>query len=194
MELVGHKVCSCFILSNLVSSFKHALRLLNFSFPVVLPCSHLKYPPSASTVRSVSWLAFFFYPQEKTSSHLSWKVTKQCRPHRLPDYYTYPSTYHKETGDRDLAHHKDTQVWRPFLFLTKAQSPHCISTETFPPFKAQTQFPAPSIFLPHSHLTPYFKCFSRRKLQRRSSSEGSREKREAPGMLKQKKPMPQKRL
>ncbi|KAI5278900.1 Odontogenesis Associated Phosphoprotein [Manis pentadactyla] len=124
------------------------------------------------------------YCLEKTSSHLSWKLTKQCRPHRLPDYYTRPSTYHKKTSDRDLAH-KDTQ----------AQSPHCISTETFPPFKVQTQFSDPSIFfLPHSHLTPHFKCFFRRKLQKGSSSEGSREKREAPGMLKQKKPMPQKRL
>ncbi|KAM5284343.1 odontogenesis associated phosphoprotein [Hipposideros larvatus] len=62
----------------------------------------------------------------------------------------------------------------------------------FLPPKCHHRFQFRPFVWPHSRFTPHY--FPRRRLRRGSSSEESRRKREAPHMLKQKKPVPQKRL
>ncbi|XP_025778148.1 odontogenesis associated phosphoprotein [Puma concolor] len=82
----------------------------------------------------------------------------------------------------------------PFHFFPQGPRVHIrFPNRPFLPRKCNRRFQFRPFFWPHSCLTPHYRYFPRRKLWRGSSSEESREKREAPNMLMQKRPIPPKR-
>lgn len=82
----------------------------------------------------------------------------------------------------------------PFHFFPQGPRVHIrFPNRPFLPRKCNRRFQFRPFFWPHGRLTPHYRYFPRRKLWRGSSSEESREKREAPNMLMQKRPIPPKR-
>ncbi|XP_028361188.1 odontogenesis associated phosphoprotein [Phyllostomus discolor] len=78
-------------------------------------------------------------------------------------------------------------TWRPGVHIGFPNRP-------FLPPRCNHRFHFRPFFWPNSHFIPHYRYFPRRRFRRGSSSEENRWKREAPNLLKQKKPIPQKRL